>query len=170
VSGKPEVDQPEVSGRVANDVLRLHVSVNDLDGFGCNERLRDVQRQPKEARNVERSSCQTLAQSLAGNALLSEPEAVSDRSLNRSMVQDSGHTDGLNLRDREKLAPGAFYVRGRVHELQYDVAVVWVQSGEDVFLAALEKGPDALEVRELPREPGRRDLCAPVHFGTPFTS
>ena len=169
VPRKTEIDEPAVCGRINNEVIWLHVSVNDVDGVSCNENLRDMQRQPQEIRRSEGPDRQTLAHGVAGDTLFSEPKTISDRGLDHSLVQDPGHTGGLNPHDSEKLASGAVYVRGRVHKLQHHITVVWVQGGENLFLASPRKGLDALEVRKLSREPGLCDLRLSVHSVSAFT-
>jgi len=111
--------------------------MNDVDGLSRNESLRDVQRQPEKTQSAKRSICQNLAHGVTVDALLSEPEAVAHRRRNRSLIEDGGYASRLNPGDSDKLPDGTLDVGGWMHELQYYVAIVWMQGREDLFLTTL---------------------------------
>src|SRR5277367_1527820 len=117
MSGNAEIDQPEVSIVVADDVLRLHVAVNDAGVFRVNECLQNVQSQPQELLGLERPVLEHLPNILTQNPPLPQPDALSNRCRDVSLLNYWGYAGGAYLRYSENFPLGGLSVLVRANNL-----------------------------------------------------
>ncbi|MEX0700888.1 MAG: hypothetical protein WD069_02220 [Planctomycetales bacterium] len=97
VPGKAEVDEPELAIWVNDDVGGLHVAVDDIYGFGGDQRLGHVQCKSQKFVVRERSCLDSIAEVSSKNPLFTKPYDRPSIAGELPMLEDVRHSRRLNL-------------------------------------------------------------------------
>lgn len=153
----PEVEQPELSIGPSDDVVRLDIAVDDPSPLRISESFENVKPKPHHLVLLERPSTHGLADRLARDFLLSEPNELSSlRAGQYASFLHLGDSCGLHLLNGENLTPNSLspIAAGR-DEFQDDVTVHSVSGGEDLLLPAFREWLQVRQLREVLLNPLR---------------
>jgi hypothetical protein len=75
MAGDPKIEQPVFAMRIAHDVVRFYVPMNDANRFGCCESFEHMQAEVSNLRNRQSSRHDAWTQAAARHSLLADPRA-----------------------------------------------------------------------------------------------